>query len=98
MVSWRVENGCIKGYAETDGATIKKQRVCLFLQAALNACRPFKKPINLLKDLSADEGLASLSVLLANQACGFDGKIRQNTIGTRAFECHQAFQYRLVAV
>ena len=49
---------------------------CTCLQAVLKASWPFKKPINLLKDLSADEGLASLSVLLANQACGFDGKIR----------------------
>ena len=75
-----------------------QKAACTCLQAALNASWPFKKPINPLKDLSADEGLASLSVLLANQACGFDGKIRQNTIGTCAFECHQAFQYGLVTV
>ena len=75
-----------------------QKAACTCFQAALNASWPFKKPINLLKDLSADEGLASLSVMLANQACGFDGKIRQNTVGTCAFECHQAFQYGLVTV
>ena len=68
-----------------------QKAACTCLQAALNACRPFKKPINPLKDLSADEGLASLSVLLANQACGFNGKIRQDAVCTRAFEGHQAF-------
>ena len=75
-----------------------QKAACTCLQAALKASWSFKKPINPLKDLSADEGFASLAVLLADQACGFDGKIRQNTVGTRAFECHQAFQYRLVAV